>query len=170
VTVGTKYKGTGAEVRALDAYIRLERAAESVGARLAGLPAEAGLTDGQFGVLEALFHLGPLHQRELGAKLLRSGGNITVVVDNLEKRGLVRRERRVDDRRFVTVHLTAAGRGLIRRIFPRHVAAIVRELSVLTPDEQEELGRLCRKVGLQGNGSVRKTGVSKSARRPEGER
>jgi MarR family 2-MHQ and catechol resistance regulon transcriptional repressor len=145
--VGTKYKGTPAEVRALDAYIKLTRASGSVDARLGGHLAEAGLTGGQFGVLEALYHLGPLHQRELAAKLLRSGGNITVVVDNLEKRRLVRRERGGDDRRFVTVHLTAAGRNLIGRIFRRHVAGIVREMVALTPAEQEELGRLCRKLG-----------------------
>ena len=47
----------------------------------------ADLTMGQFGVLEALLHLGPMCQQELGAKLLRSGSNITIVIDNLEKRG-----------------------------------------------------------------------------------
>ena len=145
--MGTHYRGMKDEVRALNAFIKLVRAADSVGARLKDSPAEAGLTDGQFGVLEALYHLGPLHQRELGTKLLRSGGNVTMVVDNLEKRGLVRRERGVEDRRFVTVHLTDAGRRLIARIFPRHAARVTEEMSVLTPAEQDELGRLCRKLG-----------------------
>jgi MarR family 2-MHQ and catechol resistance regulon transcriptional repressor len=125
------------------------RAASSVSARLGGSISEAGLTESQFGALEALYHLGPLHQCELGEKLLRSGGNITLVVDNLEKRGLVRRERETDDRRFVTVHLTDNGRRLVARIFPRHVARVVEEMKVLTPAEQEELGRLCRKLGRQ---------------------
>jgi MarR family 2-MHQ and catechol resistance regulon transcriptional repressor len=145
--MGTHYRGTKDEVRALNAFIKLVRAADSVGARLKDSPAEAGLTDGQFGALEALYHLGPLHQRELGAKLLRSGGNVTMVVDNLEKCGLVRRERGVEDRRFVTVHLTDAGRRLIARLFPRHAARVTAEMSVLTPAEQDELGRLCRKLG-----------------------
>jgi MarR family 2-MHQ and catechol resistance regulon transcriptional repressor len=145
--MGTHYRGTKDEVRALSAFIKLVRAAESVGARLSPGLAKVGLTEGQFGALEALYHLGPLHQRELGAKLLRSGGNVTMVVDNLEKRGLVRRERGVEDRRFVTVHLTDAGRRLIARIFPRHAARVTEEMSVLTPAEQDELGRLCRKLG-----------------------
>src|SRR5207249_1387917 len=81
-------------------------------------------------------------QRVLGDKLLMSGGNITTVVDNLERRGLVRRERRGDDRRHVTVHLTSEGRRLISRVFPGHVAAIVEAFSALTPAEQEQLGRL----------------------------
>jgi MarR family 2-MHQ and catechol resistance regulon transcriptional repressor len=145
--MGTRYQGRRDEVRALNTLIKLARAAASVEARLGGLMAEAGLTESQFGALEALYHLGPLHQRALGEKLLRSSGNITLVVDNLEKNGLVRRERGVQDRRYVTVHLTDAGRRLIGTHFPRHVANVVAEMSVLTAAEQEELGRLCRKLG-----------------------
>ena len=45
------------------------------------------------------------------------------------------------------VCLTLAGRRLIEKIFPGHVAAIVAELDAMTPAEQEALGRLCRKLG-----------------------
>mgnify|MGYP000381933987 CR=1 FL=1 len=38
-----------------------------------------------FGILEALFHLGPLSQKSLGQKVLSTKGNITTIVDNLEK-------------------------------------------------------------------------------------
>ncbi len=133
----------------MSAFIKLMRAAESVSARLAGPLGDCGLTESQFGALEALYHLGPMNQRDLGRKLLRSGGNVTMVVDNLEKRGLARRERDADDRRCVTVHLTDAGRRLIARVFPRHAGNVTAELGVLTPAEQDELGRLCRKLGRQ---------------------
>jgi MarR family 2-MHQ and catechol resistance regulon transcriptional repressor len=109
----------------------------------------SGLTVSQFGVLESLYHLGPMCQSDIGAKLLKSSGNITLVIDNLEKRGLVRRERDSDDRRMVIVSLTKKGRELIERIFPGHVAAILEEMSILTPTEQETLGRLCRTLGKQ---------------------
>ncbi len=143
----THYRGTRREVAALNAYIPLLRAAESLSA-LAGLRIAAlGLTPSQFGALETLLHLGPLCQRELGEKLLKSGGNITMVVDNLEKRGWVRRERQKDDRRMITVRLTPEGRRLISRIFPGHVAEIVREMQHLTGSEQQKLRRLCRKLG-----------------------
>ena len=147
--MATHYKGTRDEIRALNAFINVNRAADSLGGRLSGSQARAGLPGSQFGALEALYHLGPLNQRELGEKLLRSGGNITLVVDNLEKRGLVRRERQTDDRRCIRVSLTDEGRRLIARIFPRHVAAILTEMSILTPAEQETLARLCRKLGKQ---------------------
>jgi MarR family 2-MHQ and catechol resistance regulon transcriptional repressor len=148
--MATHYRGSAEERAALDAYIKLMRAADSVTARLDPLMRAADLTVGQFGTLEALLHLGPLCQRDLGRKLLRSGGNVTVVVGNLARRGLVRRERRADDRRFITVTLTDKGRRLIGGIFPRHVRHIVHELSALSLPQQAELGRLCRQLGHAG--------------------
>ena len=143
----TRHRGSPKEVQALNAYINLFRAADSLAARAnARLEAE-GLTNGQFGVLEALLHLGPLCQRELGEKLLRTGGNITLVVDNLERDGLVRRERSQRDRRLVSVRLTPEGEKLIRKVFPRHAKAITDEMSQLKNAEQLQLRRLCRKLG-----------------------
>jgi MarR family transcriptional regulator, 2-MHQ and catechol-resistance regulon repressor len=143
----THYRGNAEQVRALNAFIKLARAADSLSTRVSRSITGTGLTDNQFGVLEVLLHLGPLPQRDLAKKLLRSAGNMTMVIDNLEKRGLVRRKPNVEDRRVNTVHLTDDGRDLIARIFPGHVYEIVREMGVLTPAEQDELGRLCRKLG-----------------------
>ncbi len=145
----THYRGSTQEQAALDAYIKLMRAAESVTARLEPLMRAAALTVGQFGALEALLHLGPLCQRDLGRKLLRSGGNTTVVVGNLARRGLVRRTRRLDDRRFITVTLTDKGRRLIGGMFPSHAQHVVREMRALSLADQAELGRLCRQLGLE---------------------
>ena len=144
----THHQGPPEEVRALDAFIKLIRASGSLASHVNRPVVAGGLTLGQFGVLETLFHLGPLHQCDLARKQLQSGGNITMIVDNLEKAGLVRRERLAEDRRYVRVHLTEAGRRRITDIFPAHVRCIVARLAVLSAAEQEELGRLCRKLGL----------------------
>lgn len=144
--MGTHYHGSPEATRALDAYIKLVRAAESVIARV-HRSTNCDLTVSQFGVMEALLHLGPMHQRMLGAKLLKSGGNVTMVIDNLERRELVERRRDLQDRRYVTVHLTPAGKALISEIFPRHVASIQAELAALEGPEQDAIARLCRKVG-----------------------
>jgi MarR family 2-MHQ and catechol resistance regulon transcriptional repressor len=66
----------------------------------------------------------------------------------------VRRERRDDDRRHVTVHLTPEGRRLISKVFPGHVRAIAAAFSALTATEQETLGRLARKLGLSQSGNA----------------
>lgn len=145
----TKYRGTEDERRALDAYIKLQRAAETVVTRATAHLAAHNLTTSQFGILEALYHLGTLSQRELAQKLLKSTGNISTVLKNLEKRGLIERERNPNDSRYMQVRISEAGRALIASFFPQHVAGIVAEMSVLTPDEQDELARLCRKLGLR---------------------
>jgi MarR family 2-MHQ and catechol resistance regulon transcriptional repressor len=132
----------------LDAYIKLLRASETLVGRLQTALNPDGLTIGQLGVLEALLHLGPLSQRDLAVKLLRSSANVCTVVDNLERAGLVERQRSRVDRRVVHVHLTASGDALIHRVFPRHAAEIQRLLAVLDPAEQETLAALCRKLGL----------------------
>jgi MarR family 2-MHQ and catechol resistance regulon transcriptional repressor len=73
-----------------------------------------------------------------------------MVIDNLEKNGLVRRERNEADRRFFIVHLTNKGDSLINKIFPPHAAVIAKDLGVLTAAEQDALGSLCKKLGLKG--------------------
>jgi MarR family 2-MHQ and catechol resistance regulon transcriptional repressor len=154
--MGTHYDGSKKERRALDAYVKLRRATESVSARLSASFSGEGLTESQFGVLEVLHHLGSLCQADLGKKILRSGGNMTMVIDNLERRGLVTRQRDPQDRRYSTVSLTAEGQKLIDRIFPAHVDAVVDEFGRLTTAEQEELARLCRKLGLAEEPSSRR--------------
>ncbi len=144
----THYKGTDAEIRALDAFIKLARASTTLMGRLEGYLHSEGLTEPQFGVMETIHHLGPMCQKELGAKQLSTGGNITLIVDNLEKRGLVERVRNQDDRRYITVHLTEEGKKLMKRVFPRHAKAIAEEFSVLSPKEQEMLSSLCKRLGL----------------------
>ena len=88
-----------------------------------------------------------MSQTELGKKLLKSAGNITMVVNNLEKRALVQRKRDREDRRFIEIHLTAKGTRLVERVLPQHVAGIVDDFGRLSTDELEELRRMCRKLG-----------------------
>lgn len=134
------------ETRALDAYVKLVRASESVTGRShRSLP--KGLTLAQFGVLEALHHRGPLCASELATKLLKSAGNLTLVLDNLERDGHVRRERDAEDRRFVRVHLTDQGKDFIGGLFPQIAQDITREFSILSPAEQAMLAELCKKLG-----------------------
>jgi MarR family 2-MHQ and catechol resistance regulon transcriptional repressor len=105
-----------------------------------------GLTWSQFEVLEALNQFGSICLSTIAEKILKSTANITTVIDNLEKQELVRRERSVEDRRFVSVHLTEEGRRLINGVCPRFRAAILEEMKSLTEFEQEELSRLCLKL------------------------
>lgn len=149
--MATHYKGTPEEVQALNTYIKLSRAMDSVQASLLNGSSLKELTISQFGTLEALYHLGPLCQNELGSKILKSNSNMTTVIDNLEKRGLVRRERDTNDRRMIIIYLTDDGKKLIASVFPKHVENMVQIFSSLSKEEQETLGGLLRKLGKSLN-------------------
>lgn len=144
----TQYDGSDEEERALNTYIRFTRAFGTIDRRIGETYRARDLTSGQFGVLESIYHLGPMYQGQLGEKLLQSKGNISTVVSNLVDRGLVERRRDEEDRRYVKVHLTDEGKELISDLFPEHVQNIVRTFGALDEDEIEELGRLCKKLGV----------------------
>jgi MarR family 2-MHQ and catechol resistance regulon transcriptional repressor len=143
----THYKGRENIERALSAYINLIRATDSVSSKSTEQLESSGMTVGQFAVMEALHHLGPMCQHTLAKKLLRSGGNITLVIDNLEKRGWARRVRQEKDRRMVMIHLTPKGARLIAKVFPEHAAFVAKIMGELTAAEQEELRRIAGKLG-----------------------
>lgn len=147
--MGTHYEGSEKEQKVLNAFIKLMRATDSLNNRLNKHHAEADLTVTQFGVLEALHHLGPLNQKALGEKLLKSGGNITLVIDNLEKSGWVERQQDPSDRRSMLIHLTEEGEEFISSYFPEHLERIKEEFTLLSDDELEQLSTICKKLGLQ---------------------
>ena len=147
--MSSKYKGSGKEVVALNTFIKLTRATDSVNSLINNLLKKEGLTDSQFRVMDALFHLGPLTQKSLGAKILKSGGNITMVIDNLEKRKLVKRKRGSKDRRFYIVELTKKGQTQTKRILPKIVNLISDSLNILSRAEQKALQIMLKKIGLK---------------------
>jgi MarR family 2-MHQ and catechol resistance regulon transcriptional repressor len=135
------------EETALKLYTQLMRAANAVTEKMHRHLPRKKLSISQFGVLEALLHLGPLCQKDIGKKILKTSGNMTLVIDNLEKRGLVRREKDPEDRRKLQVSLTPEGRDLIQSIFPVHSRIAGKVFSSLDPVEQTTLGKLLKKLG-----------------------
>lgn len=138
--------GSHHEKLALEAFIKLLRAAESVSRNTRGVIDQAGLTESRFGVLECLYHLGPLTPSELGRKILKSPSNLTLVLDNLARDGMIERCS-APDRRRRPVSITPAGRSLIKDLLPEHVRGIAAAFQGLTPKELENLAALCRKLG-----------------------
>lgn len=149
------YKGNRKTAQALDAFVKLMRAANSVSAATGVELAGADLTDSQFAVLEVLHHAGPLCLTVIAHKILKTGGNLTLVVKNLEKRGLVQRKQSAEDRRYFSLHLTPKGQRLIADIFPKQATRITDVLGALTPGEQAELAQLSKKLGIS---AARRTG------------
>lgn len=136
---------------AADAIIKLSRAHNAVMSRVHRDLAGPGLTFTQFAVLEALYSRGPMCQKDIARKILsQSSGNMTVVIDHLERRCLVEREKKPDDRRTNVVSLTPEGRRVIGEFLPHHLDVIAQEFAVLSPDELKTLAALLKRLGLAG--------------------
>src|ERR1700681_3407239 len=109
-------------------------------------PRRTGLGDSDFRVLEVLLHKGPLPVNTIGPKVWLTPGSISVAVDRLEKKALVKRKT-TGDRRVRLVELTAKGRALITKTFREHAAAMGEAARVLSKEERLILLRLLRKLG-----------------------
>jgi MarR family transcriptional regulator, 2-MHQ and catechol-resistance regulon repressor len=145
--VMVKFRGSKQHTLALNTFVKLVRCTSSVCNDVHN-HFLSELTVSQFAILEALYHLGPMSQKELAAKILKSPGNITTIINNLEKSELVIRKVNNEDKRYYTIQLTDKGRLIIERIFPIHADAILKRFSILTESEQQTLGKLLRKLSL----------------------
>jgi MarR family 2-MHQ and catechol resistance regulon transcriptional repressor len=141
----SNYQASKKHVLALNTFVKLVRSTNSVCMDVHKHFLDE-LTVSQFGILEALFHLGPMSQKELAAKILKSPGNITTIINNLEKVDLVKREVKSEDKRYCTISLTKKGMSTIERIFPTHADILLKRMSVLTEIEQHTLGKLLKKL------------------------
>jgi MarR family transcriptional regulator, 2-MHQ and catechol-resistance regulon repressor len=132
---------------ALSTWVKLARAYSSFDKKSSESIKIFGLTQPQFAVIEVIGHLGPLKVGEICTKMLVTGGNMTLVLDNIEKLGYIERVPSKDDRRAIHIQLTATGQKLFDDVFLKHAENITRYMSNLSTVEQETLGSLLKKLG-----------------------
>jgi MarR family 2-MHQ and catechol resistance regulon transcriptional repressor len=133
--------------QSLKLWVVLSRAWDAVQGHAAADIARHGLTITEFGVMEALYHKGPLLLGEVQRKILVTSGGVTYLIDRLAAKGLVERRRCEKDRRAYYAALTPEGEALIREIFPAHGAAIHRAVAGLTAEQKEQAIDLLRTLG-----------------------
>lgn len=130
----------------LKTLIALSRCTQNIHKKEYKTIKEGGLTVSQFAVLEVLYHKGDLRISEIIEKVLSTGGNMTVVIDNLVKDDLVKRCIDPKDRRVTLISITEKGRKLISDVFPKHLENINEIFSVLTIEEKRNLISLLKKL------------------------
>ena len=133
---------------ALTTWVKLARAFSSFNKRSIESIRTFGLTQPQFAVIEIIGHLGPLKVGEICNKMLVSGGNMTLVLDNIEKLGFIERVHSLEDRRAILIQLTQKGKDLFDDVFKNHAEHVAKLMSVLSVEEQKTLGELLKKLGL----------------------
>lgn len=107
-------------------------------------PNEEGteLTMSQLRVLFRLRHGGPATMGEIARFAECSLQSATALIERVEKRGLVTRDRREEDRRVVECRLTDRGLQLVDEIAGHRAASVRAALATLDPDELADLHRL----------------------------
>ncbi|SDO54838.1 MarR family transcriptional regulator, 2-MHQ and catechol-resistance regulon repressor [Paenibacillus sp. yr247] len=131
----------------LDLYIALSRASEWVNAHGDRDIRKHGLNRTEFGVLELLYHKGAQAIQQIGSKVLMSSGNITYVVDKLEKKEFVKRKTSTGDRRLIFAEITEKGKQFIEEVFPKHTEVIEKAVAGLTAEEKKVTSQLLKKLG-----------------------
>lgn len=129
---------------------RLTRVAQYINTDAEAVFQRFGITHGSFQVLASLYRAGPPYRRSpsrVARGLMLSGAGLTGRMDQLERSGMLHRNRGRDDRRAVVVELTPAGRRLVRASFPEFMASHRRLLDrALAPDQQAAMSPLLRAV------------------------
>jgi MarR family 2-MHQ and catechol resistance regulon transcriptional repressor len=132
---------------------------QSVNAAAANGP-HAELNFQELRVVEFLGDEGPHMMRELAEFLNVAVNSVTTIVDNLEKKKLVRRLRSETDRRIVRVELTDAGRLIYQDALDVNMKLFRTMLGALTAEEQEVFLMLIRKIVRVGRSQINKMASS----------
>jgi MarR family transcriptional regulator, 2-MHQ and catechol-resistance regulon repressor len=132
---------------ALKTWVVLARAYLAISRHVAADVARYDLTASEFGILEALYHKGPLLLGDLQRKILVTSGGVTYLVNRLADKGLVTRESFPGDKRSRFAVLTPQGSALIKQIFPGHAKRLAKVMGELSPKEQKKLTVMLRTLG-----------------------
>lgn len=139
--------------RSLELFTVLSRAHTWVNVHATRDIRRYGLNPTEFGILELLYHKGPLPLQQIGEKILISSGNITYCINKLEQKQLLIRKPDPHDRRITFAELTEQGNHLLREIFPQHTQALRQAMAGLNPEEQAQAIQLLKKLGLSAQAS-----------------
>ena len=104
------------------------------------------LTDQQWRVLCALWEQKHLTSAEISQITLLPAPSLVGILDRLEKKGLISRLRSIEDRRFVHIIPTQAGRDLQGRMLPKVEQVHDGYIQRITPEEWDELNRILNKM------------------------
>lgn len=115
-----------------------------------------GLTLQQFNVLRILRGAGDdgLPTLEVGQRMIEKTPGVTRLLDRLEEKGWVRRQRGVEDRRRVLCHLTRGGRALLAELDEPIVGGDRACVAGLSATEQARLAKLVARIAVEAPGPL----------------
>ena len=130
------------------AFLAIQLTAEVLKTSLNELFKSKDLTPAQYNVLRILRGAGEdgISCREVGERMITHDSDVTRMLDRLENRGLIKRERQANDRRVVLTFITEDGRALLDELDTPVMEFNKKHLGHLTEKELVTLGKLLDKV------------------------
>ena len=117
----TCFTGNPAEIRTLDATIKLTRCTDALLGRFASRATIDDFTSTKFAFLEALYYPEPSRHGEISKKTHKSISNRTTVIADLDRHSCIRRKRDAHSRKVIHIHLIEAGKLKLEEVFPLQV-------------------------------------------------
>lgn len=136
-------RGEGVRRPSVLAWMRLARVFQKIDRASSEQLKGWNLSVAQFDVLAQVGAAEGCTQQELADRLLVTKGNVTQLLDRMERRGLIARRQ---EGRANCLHLTQTGRQLYDEVVPAQEDFIHERFSALSPDEQSSLFKLLRKL------------------------
>ena len=127
-----------------DILITIHKMVKDLDRETTRISASYGLTFPQFMVLEALLHKESMTVGEIKDTILSSSGTIPVIINNLQKQGMVKRSKDPEDHRRSLIMLTDKGRLLIEQVNPENIKMYTDRFSIWSKEEKRELIRLVK--------------------------
>lgn len=127
-------------------WIALVRAEKAVVRELTRGLAPLDLKLGQLDVLMNIYRHPGMSQHDVARKLLVTRSSITMLLPQLEKQGLIRREGDERDKRIIRLHLTPAGEKKLMEALAIYTALIDKVMAQSTPEQCDALGSQMRRI------------------------
>ena len=147
--MSSRSKSFGASIPVQDRiFVALLQTADALSQEAEQFMKAAGLTGTQYNVLRILRGAGPegLPCRGIGDRMISHDPDMTRLLDRMEKRGMITRERQTDDRRVVKTRITARALGLLKTLdHPVHELH-KRQFRHMPAARLKTLGRLLEEV------------------------
>ncbi|MFW5697781.1 MAG: MarR family winged helix-turn-helix transcriptional regulator, partial [Fimbriimonadaceae bacterium] len=105
-----------------------------------------GLSSSQFRALGVLIENESMKQNAIARALSKTDGNVTVVIENLHKRGLVQRERNDSDRRVVLIRATEKGKGVYKELLPIYQERLNQAIESMSAEDFNAMERLTHRL------------------------
>lgn len=102
----------------------------------------------EFSVFEIIYHKERLMINEIKDNILIANSSLSYILNKLETKKLIEKEKCENDKRITYIKLTNKGLDLATNIFPNHYKNLKNIFNVLTKEEKESLVNITKKLGL----------------------